>query len=60
MINIKLNDHTAEDVKCIQELQAMGIPDEVIQRYYDMVYRPDCGERKDDGEEQTESLAGAV
>ena len=36
MITIQLNDHTAEDVKCIQELQAMGIPDEEIQRLYDI------------------------
>jgi hypothetical protein len=47
MINIVLNDNTAEDVKCIQELQAMGIPDELIQSYYDMIYRP-SGERRTD------------
>lgn len=35
MITIQLNDHTAEDVRCIQELQAMGLPDEMIQRLYD-------------------------
>lgn len=35
MITIQLNDHTAEDVRCIQELQAMGFPDEMIQRLYD-------------------------
>ena len=34
MITIELNDHTAEDVKCIQELQAMGFSDEYIQELY--------------------------
>ena len=47
MINILLNDNTADDVKCIQELQAMGVPDEMIQRLYDMVYRPNCGAKMD-------------
>ena len=49
MITIQLNDHTADDVKCIQELQAMGIPDEVIQKYYDMCY-PKSGEKMDGGQ----------
>lgn len=47
MVNIKLNEHTAEDVKCIQELQAMGIPDEIIQKYYDMVYPSDLDAKMD-------------
>ena len=35
MITIELNDQTADDVKCIQELQAMGFSDEYIQSIYD-------------------------
>ena len=35
MITIQLNEYSAEDVKRIQELQAIGVPDDVIQRAYD-------------------------
>ena len=35
MITIELNDQTADDVKCIQELQDIGVPDEIIQELYD-------------------------
>lgn len=39
MITIELNEHSAEDVKYIQELQAMGVPDCVIQTAYDNTNR---------------------
>ena len=52
MITIQLNEHTAEDVKCIQELQAMGIPDDMIQRLYDSSLKK---ERKiENGERENE------
>ena len=35
MITIELNAQTADDVKCIKELQAMGFSDEYIQSIYD-------------------------
>lgn len=35
MITVELNKHTAEDVKIIQELQALGLSDEQIQKAYD-------------------------
>lgn len=35
MLNIKLNEHSAEDSKDIQELKAMGVPEDVIQMAYD-------------------------
>lgn len=35
MIEIQLNENTAEDVKAIQELRAMGFSDEQIQKWYD-------------------------
>ena len=34
-IIVKLNEYSAEDVKIIRELQAMGMPDEAIQKAYD-------------------------
>jgi hypothetical protein len=49
MINIVLNENTAEDVKCIQELREMGFSDEMIQRIYDMAYRPNGEGRSDNG-----------
>ena len=52
MINIILNDNTADDVKYIQELQAMGVPDELIQEIYDMVYRPNGAKMDGDGNGQ--------
>lgn len=45
MVTIKLNEHTVEDFKCIEELKALGIPDEKIQEYYDMCYPTNCGEK---------------
>ena len=36
MITIELNDSIAEDVKCIQELKAMGFSDEYIQELYNI------------------------
>ena len=35
MITIELNEHSAEDVKLIQELQKAGVPDDLIQKAYD-------------------------
>lgn len=35
MINIELNDQTAEDVKLINELKGLGLPEEYIQQLYD-------------------------
>lgn len=34
MINMELNEHTAEDAKMVQELRRQGLPDEVIQAAY--------------------------
>lgn len=39
MIKIELNDMTADDVKCIEELRSMGYSDEFIQAIYDTVMR---------------------
>lgn len=46
MITIELNDQTADDVKCIQELQDLGVPDELIQELYDS-----CLKRRKEGNE---------
>jgi SOS response regulatory protein OraA/RecX len=35
MIEIQLNEKSAENVKAIQELRAMGFSDEQIQKWYD-------------------------
>ena len=34
MITLKLNEHTVEDFKDVLFLQELGIPDEMIQEYY--------------------------
>lgn len=49
MITLVLNDHVAEDVELIQELQRLGLPDNLIQEYYNMEQerRKADGERKD-------------
>lgn len=39
MVTIKLDEHTAEHVRDIIQLQDMGVPDEVIQKYYDMTFK---------------------
>jgi DNA-binding transcriptional regulator YhcF (GntR family) len=39
MIKIELNDMTADDVKCIEELRSLGYSDEYIQEIYDTVMR---------------------
>jgi hypothetical protein len=49
MITLQLNDNTVEDMKYIEELRAMGIPDEKIQEYYDMIYPPNHSEKMDGG-----------
>ena len=46
MVRIELNEHSAEDLVFIAELQAMGFPDEIIQKYYDM----EIQRRKGEGE----------
>ena len=35
MVNIELNDHSAEDAKEIEKLRKMGVPEDVIQMGYD-------------------------
>lgn len=49
MITLVLNDHVAEDVELIQELQRLGLPDNLIQEYYDREQerRKADGERKE-------------
>lgn len=44
MIEIKLNEYSAEDVKAIQELKAMGFSDEQIQKWYDNSHNADIAE----------------
>ena len=39
MVTIKLNEHSAEDVKLIEELKAMGLSEETIQRAYNETQR---------------------
>lgn len=36
MVTIELNDMSAEDVKCIEELRSLGFSDDYIQRLYDL------------------------
>lgn len=38
MVTIRLDEHSSEDFKYIRELQKMGVPDDVIQQYYDRQY----------------------
>lgn len=35
MITVELNAQTSDDVKCIEKLRSMGVPDDIIQRLYD-------------------------
>jgi len=44
MIEIKLDEHTTEDVKAIQELRCFGFSDEAIQKMYDDQKRRDSAE----------------
>ena len=46
MITINLDEYSVDDVRSIQELQALGIPDEKIQKLYDAV----CQRRKGEGD----------
>ena len=39
MIDIVLNEHSAEDMKEINKLRAMGVPEDVIQMGYDNTQR---------------------
>ncbi|MBP3677866.1 MAG: hypothetical protein J6I97_05925 [Agathobacter sp.] len=39
MISVKLNEHSAEDVREIENLRAMGVPEDVIQMGYDNTQR---------------------
>ena len=36
MVTIELNDMSARDVKCIEELRSLGFSDDYIQRLYDL------------------------
>ena len=46
MITIKLDKHSGEDVKLIQELRALGLDEETIQKAYDRTV-----EKREKGEE---------
>lgn len=54
MITLVLDDHVGEDVELIQELQKLGVPDNLIQEYYnrEQERRKANGERKNDGKEK--------
>lgn len=43
MLNIKLNEHSAEDAKDIEKLKAMGVPEDVIQMGYDNTQKSRTG-----------------
>ena len=47
MIDIKLDEHTTEDVKAIQELRRFGFSDEAIQKMYDDQKRRDSAEKEE-------------
>ena len=34
MLEIRLNEHTVEDLKAMEELQKMGVPDDIINLGY--------------------------
>lgn len=46
MISIELNKYCAEDVKLIEELKAMGLSDEAIQKAYDETQKRRQSEEK--------------
>jgi hypothetical protein len=50
MIKIELNEFTAEDVKLINELKDLGLPEEQIQALYDREQKRRKGERKNENE----------
>lgn len=39
MLNVKLNEHSADDMKYIEELRELGVPEDVIQMSYDNTQR---------------------
>lgn len=39
MIDVELNEYTAEDIRLIQELKKMGLDDEAIQKAYNETLR---------------------
>lgn len=47
MIEIQLNEHTAEDVKLIQELKQMGVPEDIIEAAYNNTQK--AREHENDG-----------
>lgn len=46
MISIELNEYSAEDIKLIEELKAMGLDEEVIQMAYNETQK-----RRENGKE---------
>ena len=52
MITIELNDMTADDVKCIEELRSMGYSDEYIQEIYNIAMR---NRRAEDGKRRADN-----
>ena len=54
MITLTLNEHIVEDFECIQELKRLGIPDNLIQEYYDREQKRRQADRgQENGKEQT-------
>ena len=53
MISVKLNEHSAEDVREIENLRAMGVPEDVIQMGYDNTQRAreKSSEQNEEGKE---------
>lgn len=50
-VKIELNEHSADDIKTINELKSLGFSDEEIQDIYDRSYKnKTCGRCKHDGE----------
>lgn len=53
MVTIKLDREAAEDVRLVQELKAMGVPDDVIQ----MAYNETIKRREQEAKENTQRIA---
>lgn len=53
MVTIKLDSEAAEDVRLVQELKAMGVPDDVIQ----MAYNETIKRREQEAKENTQRIA---
>lgn len=52
MITIELNDSTADDVKCIEELRSLGFSDDYIQRLYDLSLRNRVAKKEMEAKEE--------